>query len=234
MSRLLTLMQYFLVMLLRGSQDLISSRRGRRRNQHRTRRVCSTAWGSTRRAQTRHRRSRGNFPEWCSERWGASLCLGLARFNTGVHVTSLTKHLVERTQSLRDDQRAVNYVLHQANINWVRETSDDGAAPLLFATSSSIAAGFTRKATVGLLPHNAFVRDCSVDTRGAVVVHCASASHSADTKREALERASAWALRDDWRDVAAGPDASAYLRSLSRTYTVPLGNIYALLKHTIN
>ena len=117
MSRLLTLMQYFLVMLLRGSQDLISSRRGRRRNQHRTRRVCSTAWGSTRRAQTRHRRSRGNFPEWCSERWGASLCLGLARFNTGVHVTSLTKHLVERTQSLRDDQRAVNYVLHEANIN---------------------------------------------------------------------------------------------------------------------
>jgi len=141
---------------------------------------------------------------------------------------------VERTQSLRDDQRAVNYVLHEANINWVREASDDGAAPLLFATSSSIAAGFTRKATVGLLPHGAFVRDCSVDTRGAVVVHCASASHSADTKREALERASAWALRDDWRDVAAGPDASAYLRSLSRTYTVPLGNIYALLKHTIN
>ena len=117
---------------------------------------------------------------------------------------------------------------------WVRETSDGGAAPLLFATSSSIAAGFTRKATVGLLPHGAFVRDCSVDTRGAVVVHCASASHSADAKREALERASAWALRDDWRDVAAGPDASAYLRSLSRTYTVPLGKIFALLKHTIN
>ena len=85
--------------------DLVASRR--RRNQHRTRRVCSTAWGSTRRAQTRHRRSRGNFPEWCSERWGASLCLGLARFNTGVHVTSLTKHLVERTapvRVLRDDQ----------------------------------------------------------------------------------------------------------------------------------
>ena len=84
------------------------------------------------------------------------------------------------------------------------------------------------------MPHGAFVRDCSVDTRGAVVVHCASASHSADAKREALERASAWALRDDWRDVAAGPDASAYLRSLSRTYTVQLGKIFALLKHTIN
>ena len=107
---------------------------------------------------------------------------------------------MERTQSLRDDQRAVNYVLHEANINWVRETSDYGAAPLLFATSSSITAGFTRKATVGLLPHGAFVRDCSVDTRGAVVVHCVS--RSVDAKREALERAGAWVLRDDWRDVA--------------------------------
>ena len=139
--------------------------------------------------------SRGNFPEWSAERWGASLCLGLARFNTGAHVSSLTKHLVERTQSLRDDQRAVNHVLHEADIAWAPETSD---GKLLFATSTTTAAGFTRLLTVGLLPHLRFVRDCSHGTRGAVVVHCVSR----DAKREALEKAGAWVLRDDWRDVA--------------------------------
>ena len=82
--------------------------------------------------------SRGNFPEWSAERWGASLCLGLARFNPGAHVASLTKHLVERTQSLRDDQRAVNHVLHEADIAWAPETAD---GKLLFATSTTTATG---------------------------------------------------------------------------------------------
>ena len=141
--------------------------------------------------------SRGNFPEWSAERWGASLCLGLARFNTGAHVAALTKHLVERTQSLRDDQRAVNHVLHEADVAWAPETSD---GKLLFATSTKTAAGFTRLVRVGLLPHAKFVRDCSRGTRGAVVVHCVS--RSVDAKREALEKAAAWVLRDDWRDVA--------------------------------
>ena len=141
--------------------------------------------------------SRGNFPEWSAERWGASLCLGLARFNPGAHVAALTKHLVERTQSLRDDQRAVNHVLHEADVAWAPETSD---GKLLFATSTKTAAGFTRLVRVGLLPHAKFVRDCSRGTRGAVVVHCVS--RSVDAKREALERAGAWVLRDDWRDVA--------------------------------
>ena len=139
--------------------------------------------------------SRGNFPEWSAERWGASLCLGLARFNPGAHVAALTKHLVERTQSLRDDQRAVNHVLHEADIAWAPETAD---GKLLFATSTTTAAGVTRLVKVGLLPHAKFVRDCSHGTRGAVVVHCVSR----DAKREALERAGAWVLRDDWRAVA--------------------------------
>ncbi len=139
--------------------------------------------------------SRGNFPEWSSARWGASLCLGLARFNPGAHVAALTKHLVERTQSLRDDQRAVNHVLHEADIAWAPETSD---GKLLFATSTKTATGFTRLVKVGLLPHAKFVRDCSHGTRGAVVVHCVSR----DAKRDALEKAGAWVLRDDWRDVA--------------------------------
>ena len=139
--------------------------------------------------------SRGNFPEWSAERWGASLCLGLARFNPGAHVAALTKHLVERTQSLRDDQRAVNHVLHEADVAWAPETSD---GKLLFATSTKTAAGFTRLVRVGLLPHAKFVRDCSRGTRGAVVVHCVSR----DAKREALESAGAWVLRDDWRAVA--------------------------------
>ena len=139
--------------------------------------------------------SRGNFPEWSSERWGASLCLGLARFNPGAHVSALTKHLVERTQSLRDDQRAVNHVLHEADVAWAPETAD---GKLLFATSTTTAAGFTRLVKVGLLPHAKFVRDCSHITSDAIVVHCVSR----DAKREALERAGAWVLRDDWRDVA--------------------------------
>ena len=139
--------------------------------------------------------SRGNFPEWSAERWGASLCLGLARFNPGAHVAALTKHLVERTQSLRDDQRAVNHVLHEADVAWAPETAD---GKLLFATSTTTAVGSTRLVKVGLLPHAKFVRDCSHGTRGAVVVHCVSR----DAKREALERAGAWVLRDDWRDVA--------------------------------
>ena len=139
--------------------------------------------------------SRGNFPEWSSERWGASLCLGLARFNPGAHVASLTKHLVERTQSLRDDQRAINHVLHEADVAWAPETSD---GKLLFATSTKTASGSTRLVKVGLLPHAKFVRDCSHGVRDAVVVHCVSR----DAKREALERAGAWVLRDDWRDVA--------------------------------
>ena len=140
---------------------------------------------------------RGNFPEWSAERWGASLCLGLARFNPGAHVAALTKHLVERTQSLRDDQRAVNHVLHEADIAWAPETAD---GKLLFATSTTTAAGVTRLVKVGLLPHAKFVRDCSRGTRDAVVVHCVS--RSVDAKREALERAGAWVLRDDWRAVA--------------------------------
>ena len=140
---------------------------------------------------------RGNFPEWSAERWGASLCRGLARFNPGAHVAALTKHLVERTQSLRDDQRAVNHVLHEADIAWAPETAD---GKLLFATSTTTAAGVTRLVKVSLLPHAKFVRDCSHGTRGAVVVHCVS--RSADAKREALEKAGAWVLRDDWRDVA--------------------------------
>ena len=141
--------------------------------------------------------SRGNFPEWSAERWGASLCLGLARFNPGAHVSALTKHLVERTQSLRDDQRAVNHVLHEADVAWAPETSN---GKLLFATSTKTAAGSTRLVTVGLLPHAKFVRDCSRGTRGAVVVHCVS--RSVEAKREALDSAGAWVLRDDWRDVA--------------------------------
>jgi hypothetical protein len=149
------------------------------------------------RTKTRRRRSRGNFPEWSAERWGASLCLGLARFNTGAHVAALTKHLVERTQSLRDDQRAVNHVLHEADIAWAPETSN---GKLLFATSTTTAAGATRLVKVGLLPHVKFVRDCSHGTRNAIVVHCVS--RSVDAKREALEKAGAWVLRDDWRDVA--------------------------------
>ena len=92
--------------------------------------------------------SRGNFPEWSAERWGASLCLGLARFNTGAHVASLTKHLVERTQSLRDDQRAVNHVLHEADASLAPETAD---GKLLFATSTTTAAGATRLVKVGLI-----------------------------------------------------------------------------------
>ena len=123
------------------------------------------------------------------------MCLGLARFNTGAHVAALTKHLVERTQSLRDDQRAVNHVLHEADIAWAPETSD---GKLLFATSTTTAAGVTRLVKVGLLPHAKFVRDCSHITSGAIVVHCVSR----DAKREALEKAGAWVLRDDWRDVA--------------------------------
>ena len=109
----------------------------------------------------------------------------------------MTKHLVERTQSLRDDQRAVNHVLHEADIAWAPETSD---GKLLFATSTTTAAGVTRLVKVGLLPHAKFVRDCSHGTRGAVVVHCVS--RSVDAKRDALEKAGAWVLRDDWRDVA--------------------------------
>ena len=124
------------------------------------------------------------------------MCLGLARFNPGAHVAALTKHLVERTQSLRDDQRAVNHVLHEADIAWAPETAD---GKLLFATSTTTAAGATRLVKVGLLPHVKFVRDCSHGTRGAVVVHCVAAR---DGKREVLEKAGAWVLRDDWRDVA--------------------------------
>ena len=66
--------------------------------------------------------------------------------------------------------------------------------------STTTAAGVTRLVKVGLLPHVKFVRDCSRGTRGAVVVHCVS--RSVDAKREALEKAGAWVLRDDWRAVA--------------------------------
>ncbi len=125
------------------------------------------------------------------------MCLGLARFNPGAHVSSLTKHLVERTQSLRDDQRAVNHVLHEADIAWAPETAD---GKLLFATSTKTATGLTRLLKVGLLPHAKFVRDCSHITSDAIVVHCVS--RTVEAKREALEKAGAWVLRDDWRDVA--------------------------------
>lgn len=153
--------------------------------------------------------SRGSFPNWATDLWGATGCMGFVRFNVGA--ARFARDLLAATRRLGDDQKALNAVFKRRDVRWV------GAAPLGYVGSERTDFGRTESgATVALLPHSAFRRRCAPETSATkpVVLHC-YADKVAGDKVAALRAAGAWMLRDDWKEIAPEyfTKTAAWLRS---------------------
>lgn len=139
--------------------------------------------------------SRGSFPPWASELWGAAACMGLIRFNVG------SKHFV-RTYFLRevidkgDDQIALNLALNKLRVVW--------GANLTYVGSTSLVTGETSTGLkIAMLPHSLFIRRCdleTIDPTKLVVRHCYTPK-TADSKRTSLHSFGSWDLIENWADA---------------------------------
>ena len=162
--------------------------------------------------------SRGSFPGWASEAWGATACMGLVRFNAGPKTLDFARSLLHQTRALGDDQKAVNAVLKRAGVAWARESGvAPRAPPLRYEGSALLATGDAGGLRVALLPHVLFQRRCPDDPpKGPAVVvkHCYTEKEAA-SKKAALAGAGAWLLRGDWRSVAATNGTSAWLAAIT-------------------
>lgn len=140
--------------------------------------------------------SRGSHPSWASDAWGASLCMGLIRFNPGSEAFVKLFLLREGTG---DDQCAVNQALKRVNLTWTTPL------PLPYVNSSTTDTGVAancRGLTVALLPHSTFVRICDLErSRGAVVEHCLTPK-TVPSKRDSLRQRGTWIIDANWSHIA--------------------------------
>lgn len=173
--------------------------------------------------------SRGSFPTWAAKLWGASACMGLARFNAGAQ-SFVASILHAEVMAKGDDQVALNAALWKMGVVFP-------SGNLSYVGSQTTDLGQTRDGlTVALLPHAQFVRRCDAEgheSRAVVVRHC-YAPKTATSKRQSLSDLGEWGLRPDWDAVPVPslvarrtgqdqqPAFSAWLRNVT---TSPSGRV---------
>lgn len=150
--------------------------------------------------------SRGSFPQWAHQEWGATACMGLVRFNSGPATVAFAKSLLHLTTTLGDDQKAVNAALKKATVTWKADSRLTTKQPLSYVGSATPSSGDAtvddKRLKVTLLPHRLFQRRCVDEptTDDIVVKHC-YADKVAGEKKTALAQSGAWFLKDDWRAI---------------------------------
>lgn len=142
--------------------------------------------------------SRGSFPPWASQLWGAAACMGLIRFNAGSKDFVRTM-FYRQVQANGDDQFALNLALKNDGLRWESNLS--------YVESSALDVGTTQTGlTIGLLPHTLFIRRCDLlDNQlrhddHVVVRHCYTVKTAA-SKQYSLSTEGSWLLRDDWATI---------------------------------
>lgn len=157
--------------------------------------------------------SRGSFPKWASDKWGAAACMGFIRFNAPTF--DFVHRIVLREIYARgfDDQLAINAALHKAALRW--------PALLAYVDSADLDRGKTGRPplSVAFLPHSRFVRICPDDETSdqtiipkrklsddlVVVKHCYT-QKTVNSKEVSLGRRGLWFLVDDWESRLKAPD----------------------------
>lgn len=147
--------------------------------------------------------SRGSFPPWASQLWGAAACMGLIRFNVGSK--DFVKNSFYRQVHINgDDQFSLNLALRNEGVRW-------NVKNLSYVDSDTFDVGITQNGlTIGLLPHTLFIRRCDLldnqrrHDQLVVVRHCYTVKTAA-SKKNSLSAEGSWLLRDDWATIQPPP-----------------------------
>lgn len=137
--------------------------------------------------------SRGSFPDFAAQKFGATACMGFVFFRGSPKVAEfvkngMLKHLAD------DDQVALNAALIGYDLHF-----DEGR--LEYENSTNISLGRAFDLSVNFLDHLRFQRQCrNVDD--AIVAHCFT-QKTGPSKVKAFKEHKLWYLREDW-DVDHG------------------------------
>ncbi|KAJ8614030.1 hypothetical protein CTAYLR_009616 [Chrysophaeum taylorii] len=172
--------------------------------------------------------SRGSFPPWASDLWGAAACMGLVRFNSNQRTRLFVQeHLLPTAADLGDDQIALNAALKNVQIRW-KNSNQPAFRNLTYVGSATTDYGETATGlTIALLPHTEFVRRCDLekikpDPASALVVQHCYTPKTVASKRTSLLSLGSWYLGDHWDiippDHNLQPPAmfSAWLNAVAR------------------
>ena len=152
--------------------------------------------------------SRGSYPADLGASWGATMCMGLIFFHSGVEsrrfVTLALSMMINGGSG--DDQVAFNRVLSIGGIRW-RNGEEVKQAKLDYENSSFVVAGDADMGhgqppiKVALLPHHRFRRVCDGKQQhptSTIVLHCFSRKDG-DAKEEVLKENGVWFIKEKWK-----------------------------------
>jgi len=123
--------------------------------------------------------SRGTYPEYIYQAWGATLCTGVLFYHGRLPASFWWKLVAAEQQDKdTDDQRSFNDMLFKSGVVW-------RMGRLQYTESTNLSHGHVPalNLAVTLLPHNQFPRHChGLHFEEVVILHCGTISGNATSK----------------------------------------------------